>query len=865
MADEEKKGTLFKDFMTPLGLLFADDKKDKLIGRDELGRTIYESGAGKRYFVGDVKPAPSVPEIAKAAYESIPPIEDWRVPTKDEVVSGAKTMAKGALEGAVDLIETPTNPDATLGDVWGVAGAMAVPGAKNLLKDVDPDTLNMFMGKNSPKADLGRLERAKEMLERGNYTDEEMWMDTGWWKGPNGWRFEISDDKASLDKRLWEDLDKNTTTGYALAGKQEGLIDHKEFWDALPDNNTFSQKVGPGEVQVSKGLQKSGAFSRANGKITISAASEEDLRSVLLHEMQHLEQASEKSALEGGSSPAFVAQQITNTVDTLPREALEYLAERKIFEEDILTAKSMLKDLKEKPTHDRNPETHTTISVEDVQSHLENVMRQRADLAKGAQKDLGNEFVQSLNTFSRFIEGFSGGLVEEQFGGVKHFSKDLKAQKNETADKSFDIYEKNIGEAEARTTAARKDLTPAERAVRHPKEDYDIPVKDLISTDQLRATLNRLSTSSDNYKQNGPRSRYAEGGVVMDPLINPTPPGALDSEVADDVNIKASEGEYILPANVVRFIGLDKIEKMVDQAKAKLDELDAKGRMGGATEDDLPFGVEDLVAAEEAPVEVPEMAAGGLVSPPRPMSMSVDPNTGMPIWTTAGEAASEDNPFNQIGLPATGFNQVKANQSTLDNRTGAPEQSSLTAINQWKPENFTNYANQRNSVGRDIMTTVSSALPFGGTLNRLQERYAERTVPKELASMLDTGMDFQGNKLTAAQISGLKDAQSRITSEPLGPSGPKGLANRVGAGLGLISRRTEKAPDTKTKSKSSFADRLVDKITDFAEKTKEKSKEQAAADKAKSDKEKGEGSKEGRSKEGGSQSKSDRNKNDNET
>ena len=89
----------------------------------------------------------------------------------------------------------------------------------------------------------------------------------------------------------------------------------------------------------------------------------------------------------------------------------------------------------------------------------------------------------------------------------------------------------------------------------------------------------------------------------MDPTLAEVPPGALPSEVADNVDIKASEGEYVIPADVVCYLGLDYIEKMVNKAKEGLAEKHAEGRIGGATQ----------APQEEAPAGTPMMAEGGLV------------------------------------------------------------------------------------------------------------------------------------------------------------------------------------------------------------------------------------------------------------
>ena len=70
--------------------------------------------------------------------------------------------------------------------------------------------------------------------------------------------------------------------------------------------------------------------------------------------------------------------------------------------------------------------------------------------------------------------------------------------------------------------------------------------------------------------------------MPMDPISgNDVPPGALAKEVRDDQPIMASEGEYIIPANVVRYLGLEKIEAMINKAKEGLKEKAAQGRIGG--------------------------------------------------------------------------------------------------------------------------------------------------------------------------------------------------------------------------------------------------------------------------------------------
>jgi hypothetical protein len=74
----------------------------------------------------------------------------------------------------------------------------------------------------------------------------------------------------------------------------------------------------------------------------------------------------------------------------------------------------------------------------------------------------------------------------------------------------------------------------------------------------------------------------ADDGMERDPVSgNEVPPGSLASEVRDDIPAQLSEGEYVVPADVVRFFGVRFFEDLRNQAKSGLMEMEANGRIGG--------------------------------------------------------------------------------------------------------------------------------------------------------------------------------------------------------------------------------------------------------------------------------------------
>ena len=118
----------------------------------------------------------------------------------------------------------------------------------------------------------------------------------------------------------------------------------------------------------------------------------------------------------------------------------------------------------------------------------------------------------------------------------------------------------------------------------------------------------------------------SDDGMDRDPVSgNEIPPGSLAEEVRDDVPAQLSEGEYVVPADVVRFFGVRVFEEMRMEAKMGLQQMEQNGRIGGepatATapppSDDLSPAEEQLLqeimAMEQAPQQQ-GMAEGGVVN-----------------------------------------------------------------------------------------------------------------------------------------------------------------------------------------------------------------------------------------------------------
>lgn len=109
-----------------------------------------------------------------------------------------------------------------------------------------------------------------------------------------------------------------------------------------------------------------------------------------------------------------------------------------------------------------------------------------------------------------------------------------------------------------------------------------------------------------------------EGGTVDPVSGNEVPVGSTQEEVRDDIPAQLSEGEFVLPADVVRYHGLDKIMALRDEAKAGLARMEAMGQMGNSEEavipDGIPFDIDDLDMEDEEEQGELNFAVGGNVS-----------------------------------------------------------------------------------------------------------------------------------------------------------------------------------------------------------------------------------------------------------
>lgn len=470
-----------------------------------------------------------------------------------KAIKSGLTLPGDVVSGKQKVTDIEGNLDPTMvSRAFDTAGSAALGSAAF---PVDEGALRIFGGMMAKDPDnklVPNRVKARLFKDRG-MSDQEIWEKTGWQQVDGDWKFEIND-KAS-DILLGDTQLKQIASANRGGQEVEGSLPQVFEHDEL-----FKHYPSFANIKIrftDKIDQGGGMFDTSNGTISIGTKggmpSKERLREILVHEIQHGVQTAEH--FNFGSNHSFVNK-------------------------------------------------------------------------------YNNEVTDLRDTFN-FIDNMDDATYDSIYGHLKPheaqalYQEDRLNAWNKWKGREHEVYLSSPGEIESRAVEARLNLTDLEKA--------DTPITDSMRRARVPANvinderfdIDRMMEEEPFMPRKAYKNQYNKGGAVeeqmelalgdkrTDPVSgNEVPPGATEKEVRDDVDVKVSEGEYIIPANVVRFLGLDKIERMVQNANNKLAEMEEAGRIGGepveepVEEDDLPFSTEELMS-DAPPGEGQGFAEGG--------------------------------------------------------------------------------------------------------------------------------------------------------------------------------------------------------------------------------------------------------------
>jgi hypothetical protein len=123
------------------------------------------------------------------------------------------------------------------------------------------------------------------------------------------------------------------------------------------------------------------------------------------------------------------------------------------------------------------------------------------------------------------------------------------------------------------------------------EQDAINQLKDMLSAQKEKEDAEKVAEEESKKTTHS----FAEGGMedgglkdeggTVDPVSgNEVPSGSNQKEVRDDIPAQLSEGEFVFPADVVRYIGLENLMELRSKAKQGLAKMEAMGQMGNSEE-----------------------------------------------------------------------------------------------------------------------------------------------------------------------------------------------------------------------------------------------------------------------------------------
>jgi len=253
-------------------------------------------------------------------------------------------------------------------------------------------------------------------MEKAGVDPKMIWQETGTWKSPDGQWRQEISDKGS---KITEDVYNQISANKQFKGPMEQALQHEELYKAYPETSRIPTIMFADEAPSGNVLRgKEGTFQVP--QITVGGPSQMAQRSVGLHELQHTIQQREGFA-RGGN--------------------LNEYATGPMFDK---TARDLTTDL--------------------------------SQVVTGGVSAKPLEVLQGLKyTDPKDIEPIIKKYGFKNIDEVKSFIYDENERRTPLGQ-----YLRTAGEAEARATQKRRNMTTEERRAKFPVESYDVPINQLI-------------------------------------------------------------------------------------------------------------------------------------------------------------------------------------------------------------------------------------------------------------------------------------------------------------------------------------------------------------------------------------------------
>ena len=314
---------------------------------------------------------------------------------------------------------------------------------------------------------LEPFKKAKEMEKSGKSTDE-IFKETGWYKGNEGkWRFELDDSNWNI-----KDIKNYNKEG---TFKLKDILDAPELYEAYPelkdlkvhfDSRMKSSEYGALEINLNNGEQtinlnpKKIKDTDAKSYEMLGIKNQPELFSTLQHEIQHWIQ--KKEGFSTGSNPQYwfdvVNEEYQNRFLNLFGDRLELSKKYGIEKGDNIR-------------YELRKYLSNQLRILNLQ---EAISESQAKLKKIKKSDMKVEYQESIDRSEKFVAETKQWLKEGKDKLEKYVGKDglemIDNAYNEYAEilnkrnkLGYDLYRNTAGEQEARDVESRIKLTSEEK------------------------------------------------------------------------------------------------------------------------------------------------------------------------------------------------------------------------------------------------------------------------------------------------------------------------------------------------------------------------------------------------------------------
>ena len=187
-------------------------------------------------------------------------------------------------------------------------------------------------------------------------------------------------------------------------------------------------------------------------------------------------------------------------------------------------------------------------------------------------REFGNIQQKELGSYSRKINE-----------AARQFGPQSQEFKNAVESMQFQqrLFAKQYKPTLQRLNKLQSDLNNSD-AIKNLREARDRIFKRNKIQENVPSQFNKGGMSMEQQMSLFEEGGMKDDGLNRDPISgNEIPPGSLAKEVRDDIPAQLSDGEYVVPADVVQYYGVKFFEDLRAEAKSGLRQMEETGRIGG--------------------------------------------------------------------------------------------------------------------------------------------------------------------------------------------------------------------------------------------------------------------------------------------